>query len=128
MCIERESEDDMENDLTTMVTAASMLLASLVAVRRHLRLVPPRASGRERARRLGLGSVERGAVGACALDAAPGQEPSGRALYERHRENVLDQSLADTFPASDPVSMSQPGGGPGATQAPGTMHDDGVSP
>jgi len=35
-------------------------------------------------------------------------------MYERHRENVLDQSLADTFPASDPVSVSQPGGGPEA--------------
>jgi len=32
-------------------------------------------------------------------------------MYERHRENVLDQSLADTFPASDPVSITQPGGG-----------------
>ena len=27
-------------------------------------------------------------------------------MYERHRENVLDQSLADTFPASDPVAVS----------------------
>jgi hypothetical protein len=32
-------------------------------------------------------------------------------MDERHRENVLDQSLADTFPASDPVSITQPGGG-----------------
>jgi hypothetical protein len=39
-------------------------------------------------------------------------------MYERHRENVLDQSLADTFPASDPVSVSQPGGGPAAASRP----------
>jgi hypothetical protein len=32
-------------------------------------------------------------------------------MYERHQEKMLDQSLADTFPASDAVSMSQPGGG-----------------
>ena len=32
-------------------------------------------------------------------------------MYEKHRENLLDQSLADTFPASDPVSLAQPGGG-----------------
>jgi hypothetical protein len=33
-------------------------------------------------------------------------------MAEGHRENLLDQALADTFPASDPVSVAQPGGGP----------------
>lgn len=37
-------------------------------------------------------------------------ERTGRHLYEQHRENLLDQSLAETFPASDPVSIAQPGG------------------
>lgn len=32
-------------------------------------------------------------------------------MYESHRENLLDQALADTFPASDAVSVAQPGGG-----------------
>ena len=32
-------------------------------------------------------------------------------MYDKHRENLLDQSLADTFPASDAVSIAQPGGG-----------------
>jgi hypothetical protein len=32
-------------------------------------------------------------------------------MYERHQEKMLDESLAETFPASDAVSMSQPGGG-----------------
>lgn len=27
-------------------------------------------------------------------------------------EELLDQALAATFPASDPVSVTQPGGGP----------------
>jgi hypothetical protein len=41
----------------------------------------------------------------------PGAVPgSGGEICERHRENVLDQSLADTFPASDAVSIAQPGG------------------
>jgi hypothetical protein len=31
-------------------------------------------------------------------------------MYE-HRENLLDQALAETFPASDAVSVAQPGGG-----------------
>jgi hypothetical protein len=33
-------------------------------------------------------------------------------MVEGHREKLLDQALADTFPASDPVSVAQPGGGP----------------
>ena len=33
-------------------------------------------------------------------------------MAEGHREKLLDQALADTFPASDPVSAAQPGGGP----------------
>ncbi|HSU44761.1 MAG TPA: hypothetical protein VLN42_11145 [Casimicrobiaceae bacterium] len=33
-------------------------------------------------------------------------------MIEGHREKLLDQALADTFPASDPVSVAQPGGGP----------------
>ena len=33
-------------------------------------------------------------------------------MVEGHREKQLDQALADTFPASDPVSAAQPGGGP----------------
>jgi hypothetical protein len=33
-------------------------------------------------------------------------------MAEQHREKLLDQALADTFPASDPVSVAQPGGGP----------------
>jgi hypothetical protein len=33
-------------------------------------------------------------------------------MAEGHREKLLDQALADTFPASDPVSVAQPGGGP----------------
>jgi hypothetical protein len=32
-------------------------------------------------------------------------------MVEGHREKLLDQALADTFPASDPVSAAQPGGG-----------------
>ena len=32
-------------------------------------------------------------------------------MYEKHLENLLDMSLADTFPASDPLSITQPGGG-----------------
>jgi hypothetical protein len=36
---------------------------------------------------------------------------SGEKMYDVHRENVLDQSLAETFPASDAVSIAQPGGG-----------------
>jgi len=32
-------------------------------------------------------------------------------MIEGHREKLLDQALADTFPASDPVSVAQPGGG-----------------
>ncbi len=36
---------------------------------------------------------------------------SGGGMYETHRENMLDQALADTFPASDAVSVAQPGGG-----------------
>lgn len=38
-------------------------------------------------------------------------------MNDRHRENVLDQSLADTFPASDAVSIAQPGGGIGPSAA-----------
>ena len=44
-------------------------------------------------------------------DLPAGVAGSGGEIYERHRENVLDQSLADTFPASDAVSIAQPGGG-----------------
>jgi hypothetical protein len=44
-------------------------------------------------------------------------------MYERHREQVLDRSLADTFPASDPVSVSQPGGGPAAASWRRTTQD-----
>jgi hypothetical protein len=32
-------------------------------------------------------------------------------MNERERETLLDQSLAATFPASDPLSVTQPGGG-----------------
>jgi hypothetical protein len=37
---------------------------------------------------------------------------AGGSMAEGHREKLLDQALADTFPASDPVSVAQPGGGP----------------
>ena len=33
-------------------------------------------------------------------------------MSESNSEKLLDQSLAATFPASDPVSVTQPGGGP----------------
>lgn len=33
-------------------------------------------------------------------------------MNESESERLLDQSLAATFPASDPVSVTQPGGGP----------------
>ena len=33
-------------------------------------------------------------------------------MVEGRLERLLDQALADTFPASDPVSAAQPGGGP----------------
>ena len=36
----------------------------------------------------------------------------GTEMYEPDRESVIDQSLIDTFPASDPLSITQPGGGP----------------
>ena len=36
---------------------------------------------------------------------------SGGGMHENHREHLLDQALADTFPASDAVSVAQPGGG-----------------
>lgn len=38
-------------------------------------------------------------------------------MHEKHHEHLLDQSLADTFPASDPVSLVQPGGGGADTLA-----------
>jgi hypothetical protein len=51
-----------------------------------------------------------GKVDTCLVDVPPTHALSG-GMYERHQEKMLDQSLADTFPASDAVSMSQPGGG-----------------
>lgn len=39
-------------------------------------------------------------------------QDSGGHGNDKARENLLDQSLAATFPASDPVSVTQPGGGP----------------
>ena len=51
-----------------------------------------------------------GRVDTCPVD-LPSAHARASGMYERHQEKMLDQSLADTFPASDAVSMSQPGGG-----------------
>jgi hypothetical protein len=38
----------------------------------------------------------------------------------RHREEALDDALKNTFPASDPISIEQPGGKPdGSERSPG---------
>lgn len=37
------------------------------------------------------------------------KESPEKALRRRHREELLDQALADTFPASDPPAMLEPG-------------------
>jgi hypothetical protein len=46
-----------------------------------------------------------------------------RGLAERarqHLEEALDDALKNTFPASDPISIEQPGGRPnGSEQSPG---------
>ena len=68
----------------------------------------------------------------------PGQRPAFRApntpredletaadLYSSAEaiENALDSALAETFPASDPISISQPAGGCSGNQA-NVVHDD----
>jgi hypothetical protein len=52
-----------------------------------------------------------GRVDICLVDHASTHRLTGESMYERHQDRMLDQSLADTFPASDAVSMSQSGGG-----------------
>ena len=45
--------------------------------------------------------------------ASAGGSPDGTdSEIERERESVLDHALEATFPASDPLSVTQPGGGP----------------
>ena len=47
----------------------------------------------------------------------------GRILTEgarQHQEEALDDALMNTFPASDPISIEQPGGRPdGSERSPG---------
>jgi hypothetical protein len=46
-------------------------------------------------------------------DAKPRPRQSGRILAEgarQHLEEALDDALKNTFPASDPISIVQPGG------------------
>ena len=45
----------------------------------------------------------------------PHQDDNDRVKRERrHQEKALDEALRNTFPASDPVSVEQPGPGPPA--------------
>ena len=41
-------------------------------------------------------------------------------VARQHQEEALDDALKNTFPASDPISIEQPGGRPdGSEQSPG---------
>lgn len=40
---------------------------------------------------------------------APASEPPAKAQEILHREEMLDEALEETFPASDPISAAMPG-------------------
>ena len=44
-----------------------------------------------------------------ALGQAPAIESSAKMQEILHREEMLDEALEETFPASDPISLSDPG-------------------
>ena len=37
-------------------------------------------------------------------------------VARQHQEEALDDALKNTFPASDPISIEQPGGRPGGSE------------
>jgi uncharacterized protein len=42
-------------------------------------------------------------------DKAPAPESSAKTQEILHREEMLDEALEETFPASDPISLADPG-------------------
>jgi hypothetical protein len=44
-----------------------------------------------------------------AVGQAPAMESSAKMQEVLHREEMLDEALEETFPASDPISLANPG-------------------
>jgi hypothetical protein len=44
-----------------------------------------------------------------AVGQAPAMESSAKMQEILHREEMLDEALEETFPASDPISLAHPG-------------------
>jgi len=44
-----------------------------------------------------------------AVGQAPAMESSAKMQEILHREEMLDEALEETFPASDPISLADPG-------------------
>jgi hypothetical protein len=44
-----------------------------------------------------------------AVGQAPAMESSAKMQEVLHREEMLDEALEETFPASDPISLADPG-------------------